>query len=70
MVIYGIARVFGSGNTPLQLAMESGHGEAAVLLIEAGADRTKVIIISFNVALRFFKSAFLTSADESGSTGA
>jgi len=29
------------GNTPLHLAMESGHGEAAVLLIEAGADRAR-----------------------------
>lgn len=27
------------GNTPLHLAMESGHGEAAVMLIKAGADR-------------------------------
>lgn len=27
------------GNTPLHLAMESGHAEAAVMLIEAGADR-------------------------------
>ncbi|KDQ59133.1 hypothetical protein JAAARDRAFT_654110 [Jaapia argillacea MUCL 33604] len=27
------------GNTPLHLAMESAHAEAAVLLIEAGADR-------------------------------
>jgi ankyrin repeat protein len=30
------------GNTPLHLAMESGHGEAAVMLIEAGADRGRV----------------------------
>jgi len=30
------------GNTPLHLAMESGYGEAAALLIEAGADRTRV----------------------------
>jgi 26S proteasome non-ATPase regulatory subunit 10 len=30
------------GNTPLHLAMESAHGEAAVLLIEAGADRERV----------------------------
>ncbi|GJJ13738.1 hypothetical protein Clacol_007994 [Clathrus columnatus] len=29
------------GNTPLHLAMESGHGEAAVKLIEAGADRQR-----------------------------
>ncbi|EIN03956.1 ankyrin, partial [Punctularia strigosozonata HHB-11173 SS5] len=29
------------GNTPLHLAMESAHAEAAVLLIEAGADRTR-----------------------------
>jgi len=27
------------GNTPLHLAMESGHGDAAVLLIKKGADR-------------------------------
>jgi 26S proteasome non-ATPase regulatory subunit 10 len=31
-----------SGNTPLHLAMESGHGEAAAVLIEAGADRERV----------------------------
>jgi 26S proteasome non-ATPase regulatory subunit 10 len=30
------------GNTPLHLAMESGHAEAAVLLIEAGAARDRV----------------------------
>jgi len=30
------------GNTPLHLAMESAHGEAAVLLIEAGADRGRL----------------------------
>ncbi|KZT20488.1 ankyrin [Neolentinus lepideus HHB14362 ss-1] len=30
------------GNTPLHLAMESAHAEAAVLLIEAGADRGRV----------------------------
>ncbi|KAF8193382.1 ankyrin repeat-containing domain protein, partial [Pholiota molesta] len=29
------------GNTPLHLAMDSGHAEAAVVLIEAGADRTR-----------------------------
>ncbi|KAF9500083.1 ankyrin [Pleurotus eryngii] len=29
------------GNTPLHLAMESGHAEAAVLLINAGADRDR-----------------------------
>jgi len=29
------------GNTPLHLAMESGHGDVAVLLIESGADRTR-----------------------------
>ncbi|OAX33257.1 ankyrin, partial [Rhizopogon vinicolor AM-OR11-026] len=27
------------GNTPLHLAMESAHAQAAVMLIEAGADR-------------------------------
>ena len=31
-----------AGNTPLHLAMESGHGAAAVALIEAGADRERV----------------------------
>jgi hypothetical protein len=31
-----------TGNTPLHLAMESGHGEAAAILIEAGADRERV----------------------------
>ncbi|KAF6759833.1 ankyrin repeat-containing domain protein [Ephemerocybe angulata] len=30
-----------SGNTPLHLAMDSGHAEAAVTLINAGADRTR-----------------------------
>ncbi|KAG8918142.1 hypothetical protein FRC00_012809, partial [Tulasnella sp. 408] len=30
------------GNTPLHLAMESAHAEAAVLLIEAGADRDRL----------------------------
>ncbi|KIJ62845.1 hypothetical protein HYDPIDRAFT_93799, partial [Hydnomerulius pinastri MD-312] len=29
------------GNTPLHLAMESAHAQAAVLLIEAGADRER-----------------------------
>ena len=33
-----------SGNTPLHLAMDSAHAEAAVLLINAGADRTRVRI--------------------------
>lgn len=32
------------GNTPLHLAMDSAHAEAAVLLINAGADRTRVRI--------------------------
>jgi len=31
-----------SGNTPLHLAMESAHAEVACLLIEAGADRSRV----------------------------
>jgi len=30
------------GNTPLHLAMDSAHAEAAVLLIEAGADRSRL----------------------------
>jgi 26S proteasome non-ATPase regulatory subunit 10 len=30
-----------AGNTPLHLAIESGHGETAVALIEAGADRER-----------------------------
>jgi len=30
-----------AGNTPLHLAMESGHAEVAVALIEAGADRQR-----------------------------
>jgi len=29
------------GNTPLHLAMESAHAEAAIMLIEAGADRSR-----------------------------
>ncbi|KAI0649178.1 hypothetical protein C8Q79DRAFT_904753, partial [Trametes meyenii] len=32
------------GNTPLHLAMESAHAEAACLLIEAGADRERTNI--------------------------
>lgn len=40
-----------SGNTPLHLAMESGHGDVAVLLIEAGADRTRVRLMSLFVLL-------------------
>ncbi|KAJ7590225.1 ankyrin repeat-containing domain protein, partial [Mycena floridula] len=31
-----------SGNTPLHLALDSAHAEAAVLLINAGADRSRV----------------------------
>lgn len=31
-----------AGNTPLHLAIDSAHGEAAVTLIEAGADRERV----------------------------
>lgn len=30
-----------AGNTPLHLACESGHADAAVALIEAGADRQR-----------------------------
>jgi 26S proteasome non-ATPase regulatory subunit 10 len=37
------------GNTPLHLAMDSGHAEAAVLLIEAGADRDRVSPFSHNI---------------------
>ncbi len=33
-----------TGNTPLHLALESGHAEAAVKLIVAGADRERVCI--------------------------
>lgn len=33
---------FFPGNTPLHLAMDSAHAEAAVVLINAGADRTRV----------------------------
>jgi 26S proteasome non-ATPase regulatory subunit 10 len=35
------------GNTPLHLAMDSAHAQAAVLLIEAGADRSRVSDIGF-----------------------
>lgn len=35
------------GNTPLHLAMESAHAEAAIMLIEAGADRSRVGSVSF-----------------------
>lgn len=34
--------VLTSGNTPLHLALESAQGDAAVVLIEAGADRERV----------------------------
>ena len=37
-----ICILFWVGNTPLHLAMESGHAEVAVMLIEAGADRDRV----------------------------
>lgn len=30
-----------AGNTPLHLAVESGHAECAVALIEGGADRER-----------------------------
>lgn len=33
---------FHQGNTPLHLAMDSAHAEAAVVLINAGADRSRV----------------------------
>ncbi|KAG6899147.1 hypothetical protein C0993_000254 [Termitomyces sp. T159_Od127] len=36
------------GNTPLHLAMESAHAEAAVILINAGADRTRVGFLQMN----------------------
>ena len=35
------------GNTPLHLAMESAHAEAAIMLIETGADRSRVGSVSF-----------------------
>jgi 26S proteasome non-ATPase regulatory subunit 10 len=35
-------RFYFLGNTPLHLAMESAYAAAAVLLIEAGADRGRV----------------------------
>lgn len=35
------------GNTPLHLAMESAHAEAASMLIDAGADRSRVCAVSF-----------------------
>jgi 26S proteasome non-ATPase regulatory subunit 10 len=38
-------RLRNSGNTPLHLAMDSAHAEAAVVLINAGADRTRVRFI-------------------------
>jgi hypothetical protein len=41
-MIYSKKKFFFIGNTPLHLAMESAHGEAAVLLIDAGADRGRV----------------------------
>ena len=35
-----------AGNTPLHLAIESGHAQAAVMLIEAGADRSRVRVFA------------------------
>jgi 26S proteasome non-ATPase regulatory subunit 10 len=39
---WSYSHVARSGNTPLHLAMESAHAEAAIMLIEAGADRSRV----------------------------
>lgn len=45
-------RLHNSGNTPLHLAMDSAHAEASVVLINAGADRTRVRIIQMYGALQ------------------
>ena len=39
------------GNTPLHLAMESAHGETAALLIEAGADRSRVSLCLYDKSI-------------------
>lgn len=51
---------YASGNTPLHLAVESGHADAAILLIEAGADRTRVSTI-VKMKLRRFLMGILMS---------
>jgi ankyrin repeat protein len=43
------------GNTPLHLAMDSAHAEAAVLLIEAGADRSRVSDLCLLNILRAYR---------------
>ena len=48
------------GNTPLHLAMESAHAESAALLIEAGADRTRVCPIYLLVFRVFIEGPFVT----------
>lgn len=48
-----------TGNTPLHLAMESAHAEAAALLVEAGADRSRVSISSLSLELYLIVYAFV-----------
>lgn len=48
-----------TGNTPLHLAMESAHAEAAALLVEAGADRSRVSISSLSLELYLIVHAFV-----------
>jgi len=43
-------RLFDSGNTPLHLAMDSAHAEAAVALINAGADRSRVSFVPYSMS--------------------
>jgi hypothetical protein len=50
-----------AGNTALHLAMESGHGEAAITLIEAGADRERVRT-PLSRLLRLDMRAYLTES--------
>lgn len=49
LFIFLVLRFLNPGNTPLHLAMDSGHAEAAVALINAGADRTRVSLPNFGM---------------------
>ena len=57
------------GNTPLHLAMESAHAEAAIMLIEAGADRSRVCHVSFQQRPYFFVPNRVIVISNSGKSG-
>jgi ankyrin repeat protein len=54
------------GNTPLHLAMDSGHAEVAVMLIEAGADRSRV---SHLFCSTYFPRRRITIMSDPGKSG-